>query len=80
MQAITSGYRTVRFTKWAYRTPPMGSNKGGCQAFAERSKKQQAAVRQLVATYGRDIVTPVFKPKLEWWDCRINWQKLKRKR
>lgn len=80
MSAIASGYRTARYTRWAYRTPPMGSNKGGCQSFEQRADRQKAGVDALVRKYGEDVVKPVFKPKLGWWDCRINWRRLQRAR
>lgn len=75
IQAILSGYRTVRFTKFAFNTPPMGKEGGGCQTIGNRQKLMKQAVKNLMAKYGRDCIKP-YKKKNGWYDCRINWKKI----
>ena len=74
LDAISAGYRTARFTKWAFSTPAMGQGEGGCQSIEDRGAAMKAAVENLSKKYGPGVVKPVFKEKLGWWDCRINWK------
>jgi len=74
LQAISSGYKTVRYTKWAFATPPMGTGDGGCQSLQDRGSEMKRAVEGLMKRFGPDVIKPVYKKKLGWWDCKINWK------
>lgn len=74
LDVISAGYKTIRYTKWAFNTPPMGKGDGGCQTINNRRAEMKRAVDGLLNKYGRNIIKPVYKDKLGWWDCRINWK------
>ena len=74
LDAVSAGYKTVRYTKWAFATPAMGSGDGGCQTLQDRGFEMKQAVDGLLKKFGPEIIKPVFKEKLGWWDCRINWK------
>jgi len=75
IQAILAGYTTMRFTKYAFNTPPMGKEDGGCQLMDDRAKAMKFAVKSLCKKYGTEIIAP-YKKKNGWYDCRIKWKKL----
>lgn len=75
IQAILSGYETVRFTKYAFNTPPMGKEEGGCQMMSNRPKEMKRAVKALCRKYGEENISP-YKKQNGWYDCRIKWKKL----
>ena len=77
LDAVSAGYKTVRYTRWAFATPPMGSGDGGCQALDDRGAEMKKAVEGLLGKFGPEVITPVFKEKLGWWDCRINWKSVR---
>ena len=75
IQAILSGYDTMRFTKYAFNTLPMGKEEGGCQMINNRGKQMKKAVKALCNKYGTEIISPYVK-KNGWYDCRIKWSRL----
>ena len=75
IQAILSGYRTLKFTKFAFNTPPMGKEGGGCQMMGDRQRAMKLAVKSLRSKYGKEIIHP-YKKKNGWYDCRIKWKLL----
>lgn len=72
LQALSLGFRTVRFSQMGFAAPTNASNKGGLQPLY-LAGREEAVVDRMVAKWGDAIVSKQVK-KGGRVDCKINWR------
>lgn len=74
MQCLARGLKTVRFTRYGFRCPKNGTNKGGLFLDYARGR-ESIEVDYLISIWGKGIVSKIVK-KDGRLDAKINWKYL----
>ena len=73
LQLRTNVYQTMRLSKYGFRCPPIGTNKGGLQETYRTTKAKEDCIA-MKKKYG-DLVDIVEKDGM--YDLKIHWRKIK---